>query len=273
MRATSATADPQTAHETGRFCQPDRLHVASGSVGGRPARTVSATVGGRVAGCRAGAAALLTTLLLAGCSSTPRLPDEPPKPGRSFSATPPPPSSGAIYNAYSGHGLFEDPKARAPGDLLTILLVERTQAQKQASTSTSKESGLSISNPLIAGRPLTRNGQPVGDFSLEGSREFSGSGDTSQSNQLSGSLTVTVVDRLPNGNLAVVGEKRLSLNQGSEILHLSGIVRPVDIAPDNTVTSDRVGDARIEYVGRGALADANAQGWLSRFFNSPWFPF
>ena len=213
------------------------------------------------------------TLALGACSSAPKMIDDAPPPARSFAVPAAQPTSGAIYNSFTGKGLFEDPKARAPGDLLTVLLVEKTQAQKKASTSTSKESSLSIANPTLFGRPLSDDGTPVGGFSLNGGREFSGAGDTSQSNSLSGSITVTVVDLLPNGNLAVVGEKRLALNQGSEVVHLSGIVRPVDITPNNTVTSDRVADARIEYKGRGALADANSQGWLSRFFNSPWFPF
>lgn len=180
---------------------------------------------------------------------------------------------GSIYNASSGFSLFEDPKARVAGDLLTVLLVEKTQAKKEAATSTSKDSSAEISNPTLLGRPLSRNGTPIGSFGLEGSRAFDGKGDTRQSNQLSGSVTVTVLERLPNGNLVVAGEKNLELGQGSERVRLSGVVRPVDVRPDNTISSDRVADARIEYVGRGALADANAQGWLSRFFNSPWFPF
>ena len=180
---------------------------------------------------------------------------------------------GSIYSANSSFVLFEDPKARVQGDLLTVLLIEKTQAQKKASTSTSKTSSVGIENPTIAGLPLSDKGVAIGNFSLEGTRGFDGQGDTSQSNQLSGSITVTVVERLPNGNLVVSGEKNLDLNQGSERVRLSGIVRPVDIRPDNSITSDRIADARIQYVGRGALADANAQGWLSRFFNSPWFPF
>jgi flagellar L-ring protein precursor FlgH len=184
-----------------------------------------------------------------------------------------PATPGAIYSAGSGFSLFEDPKARVAGDLLTVLLVEKTQAKKEAATSTSKDSSADISNPTLLGRPLSRHGTPIGTFGLEGSRGFDGKGDTSQSNQLTGSLTVTVLERLPNGNLVVAGEKNLELGQGSERVRLSGVVRPVDVAPDNTIKSDRVADARIEYVGRGALADANAQGWLSRFFNSPWFPF
>lgn len=180
---------------------------------------------------------------------------------------------GAIYNGGSGYALFEDPKARSAGDLLTVLLVEKTQAQKSAETSTSKDSSTAIVNPILLGRPFSVNGTGIGTNGIEGSRTFDGKGDSSQSNQLSGSVTVTVLERMPNGNLVVAGEKNVELNQGSERVRLSGVVRTVDIRPDNTITSDRIADARIEYVGRGALADANAQGWLSRFFNSPWFPF
>ncbi|MGQ0619463.1 MAG: flagellar basal body L-ring protein FlgH [Panacagrimonas sp.] len=223
-------------------------------------------------GCGSGAVALFAlSLLVSACAGAPRTAE---------TAAPapvvrelPPPTAGAIYNAGSSFALFEDPKARAPGDLLTVLLVEKTQAKKNAATSTSKESSADIGNPTLFGRPLTMGGTEVGVFGIEGSREFSGKGDTSQSNQLNGSVTVTVIERLPNGNLVVSGEKNLALNQGSERVRLSGIVRPVDVRPDNTLTSDRVADARIEYVGRGALADANSQGWLARFFNSPYFPF
>jgi flagellar L-ring protein precursor FlgH len=78
---------------------------------------------------------------------------------------------------------------------------------------------------------------------------------------------------MPNGNLLVRGEKRITLNQGEEYIRLQGIVRPVDIGPQNSVPSTKLADAQIAYSGKGALADANRAGWLSRFFNSPWFPF
>jgi flagellar L-ring protein FlgH len=215
--------------------------------------------------------ALLLALLLGGCaSSAPVRESEPIAIARQPQAQP---TTGAIYSAGSGFALFEDTKARVAGDLLTVLLIEKTQAKKNAATSTSKDSSVDIANPTLLGRALSKSGTGIGEFGLEGSRAFDGKGDSSQSNQLSGSVTVTVVERLPNGNLVISGEKNLELNQGSERVRLSGIVRAVDIKPDNTITSDRVADARIEYVGRGALADANSQGWLSRFFNSPWFPF
>ena len=108
---------------------------------------------------------------------------------------------------------------------------------------------------------------------IAGDRTFDGKSDSSQSNKLEGSITVTVAERLPNGNLLVRGEKRITINQGQEFVRLQGIVRPVDIGPANTVPSTKIADATITYTGKGALADSNRQGWLSRFFNSPWFPF
>jgi flagellar L-ring protein precursor FlgH len=211
--------------------------------------------------------------LLGACASTGGPTASTPKVSESVRRPLPASTAGAIYNAGTGFALFEDPKARVEGDLLTVLLVEKTQAQKKASTSTSKDTSIELANPTLFGRPLSRDGTPIGEIGVSGSRGFDGKGDTSQSNQLTGSITVSVVERLPNGNLVVAGEKNVELNQGSERVRLSGIVRPVDVRPDNSITSDRVADAHIEYVGRGALADANAQGWLSRFFTSPWFPF
>lgn len=178
-----------------------------------------------------------------------------------------PPAAGAIAAPGQGLFLFEDAKARNVGDLLTISLVEQTVAQKSASTNTSKDNSLDIGAGTVFTNPIDSLS------SLSAGQSFSGAGDSSQSNKLEGELTVNVVQRLPNGNLVVRGEKQLRLNQGSEIVRIEGVVRPQDIGADNTVTSDRVANARITYAGRGALADANAQGWVARFFNSPWFPF
>jgi flagellar L-ring protein precursor FlgH len=177
------------------------------------------------------------------------------------------PEPGAIYASGQSVSLFEDNKARNVGDVLTVLLVESTQARKSAATSTSKNQDVSIGDISAFGKTLDSG------VSLGGDRTFSGKGDTSQSNSLSGSVTVTVVQRYPNGNLLVRGEKLLVLNQGSEVVKLEGLVRAADISTANTVSSDRVANARVTYAGRGALADSNAQGWLARFFSSPWTPF
>lgn len=182
------------------------------------------------------------------------------------------PSDGAIYQADQGMELFNDARAHRVGDILTISLVESTQASKKASTNTSKKDTTNIGAPTILGHTLKVGGKEA-TIGTTGDRSFDGTGDSSQSNQLNGSITVTVAQRLSNGNLLVRGEKMLTINQGQELIRISGIVRPQDILQDNSVPSTRVADAQIGYTGKGSLADANTQGWLSRFFNSKWMPY
>ena len=211
-----------------------------------------------------------TTLMLTlcGCSSLARITgDAAPVAPALPSMQMPVAQSGAIYAEGGSIALFEDNRARNIGDLLTVVLVESTQAKKSAATNTSKNQDTSLGDISVFGKKVNYG---VG---FSGDRSFAGKGDTSQSNSLSGSVTVTVVQRYPNGNLLVRGEKLLELNQGSEVVKLEGIVRSADISTSNSISSDRVGNARVTYAGRGALADSNAQGWLSRFFNSPWMPF
>jgi len=216
---------------------------------------------------------LLALVALAGCVGNPS------RDNAAFAATLPIqdqpaqlPADGSMFSAASSRDLFGDPKARRVGDLLTITLAESTQASKSSSTTSSKDSKAELGAPTILGRIATANQKPF-SFGLDGTRSFDGKGDSSQSNTLTGAITVTVAQRLSNGALVVRGEKWLNINQGQELVRISGIVRPEDIAPDNTVLSSRVADARIAYTGRGSLADANTQGWLSRFFNSRWMPF
>lgn len=185
----------------------------------------------------------------------------------------PPAAPGTIYNASQSFDLFMDRRARSVGDILTVMLVERTDASKESSTSAAKGSSVETGLTSLGGRPITRNGDPILNSEFGSDTSFGGSADSSQRNRLDGSITVTVAERLPNGNLLVRGEKRITINQGEEYIRLQGIVRPVDIGPSNSVPSTKVADARITYSGRGTLADTNRPGWLSRFFNSPWFPF
>jgi flagellar L-ring protein precursor FlgH len=182
------------------------------------------------------------------------------------------PSNGAIYQPGGDIRLFENAVARRVGDVLTIRLVENMDASKSSSTSTSKSNAITIPAPTIGGRGVTANGIEILDNSFESDKTFDGSGSSRQSNSIFGDITVTVAKRWPNGNLFVRGEKWLTINQGREFVRVSGIVRSVDITPDNTVLSTKVADARITYSARGALADANSPGLLSRFFNTPWLP-
>lgn len=209
-----------------------------------------------------------TLWLFGGCAST-RQPEPEPLPEPVYPVQQPI-ANGSLFNPNRGSGLFSDQRARNVGDVLTILLEEQTTARKSASTSTGKSQSVSLSAPNLFGRVPTTDGLSA---EVSGEREFEGSGNSQQSNQLQGELSVRVIEVLPGGTLSVAGEKRLRLNQGTEYLRLTGLVRPQDIAANNTVPSSRVADAHIDYSGRGAVADSNAQGWLARFFSSPLWPF
>ena len=208
---------------------------------------------------------------LVGCTAvSPRAaPDDPqysPVPAQSLK--PPPVTNGSLYQPNYAISLYNDQRARRIGDVITITLQENTNASKSSSTSTSKDSDFTLTPTNIFGE---NPGFLTG--TLEGERAFDGSGDSDQSNSLTGQITVTISDILPNGILEVRGEKWLSLNEGDEFIRVRGLVRPQDIGPDNTVQSHKLADARISYGGTGPLADANRQGWLSEFVNSPWWPF
>lgn len=215
------------------------------------------------------AAGVAAAWLLGGCAAPPRYED--------FAATWPEEmprdesANGSIYQAGYDVPLFENMVAHRVGDTVTILLSESTAAQKSSSTSTSKDTSVDIPVPLFGGAPLTIGGKEI-SAGMENSRSFEGSGDSSLSNRLQGNITVTVAKRLSNGNLVVRGQKWIEINQGREFVRIQGVIRPIDIQPDNTISSYKVADANIAYGARGALADANRPGLLSRFFNSIWSP-
>lgn len=230
---------------------------------------------------RIAAALTAGTLLLAGCVTRPKPGDDP-----AYHAARPLPQpaavagSGSLYPAgygtslyQSGPGLslFETMVARRVGDILTINLVERTDAKKKAETGVTKDSssssGISVGTSGLATQPWNAN------LDTSSSRDAEGTGESEQSNSLKGSISVVVSEVLPNGNLLVRGEKWIALNQGDEYIRITGLVRPQDISPNNTVPSYLVADARISYGGTGPIADANTLGWITRFFISAVFPF
>jgi len=209
--------------------------------------------------------------LLAACTTMPQQSSI--QPVREIAVpTPPEPTKGAIYRAGYEAALFDDMKAHRVGDILTVLLVEKTNASKKASTSTKKDNDFDIKNPTVLGNLAGFANSTLAN-QLNAQRDFSGTGDTSQSNSLNGDVTVVVEDVLPNGNLRISGQKVVTINQGNEYVRLEGFVRPLDINTDNTVLSTKIANAKVSYSGSGALADANSMGWLSRFFNSPIWPF
>lgn len=214
--------------------------------------------------------AITVQLITAGCVVQLGGPDY--SPPEVVMPAPAPIVDGAIYQQDRDVRLFEDLRAHRVGDILTVSLRENTTAQKSASTATDKSSSATLAEPVIFGRSVTRNGDTFLSGSIGGDSEFSGEGSSSQSNSLNGDITVTVVERLANGNLRIRGEKWVTLNQGDEFIRLAGIVRPADIGTDNSVDSSKVADARITYSSKGILAAANKMGWLQRFMQSVWYP-
>ncbi len=189
----------------------------------------------------------------------PALPEEP-----YTYATP----TGSIYSPFNvTNGLYTDTRAHRVGDLISVTLEESTSSSKNASTSLDSENSYNIGSTTLAGHNVHyKSYDTTASHSSEDS--FSGSSSASESNSLSGQISVSVVKVYSNGNLEVRGEKWLMLNNGNEYVRVTGLVRPDDIAADNTVSSQRIANARIQYGGTGDFANTQERGWLSKFLNS-----
>jgi len=211
-------------------------------------------------------AAIITAL--AGCMSNPLRTVEVAQPLSARPPVPPAPavpSYGSIYRAASYQPLFEDRRARAIGDTLTININEKINASKTASSNANRAGAMDFSMPDAQLGTWKIKG---GNLTAESKNDFAGKGDSAANNVFTGSISVTVIDVLPNGNLIVAGEKQIGINQGSEFIRLSGVVNPIYILPGNVVSSTQVADARLEYRGTGYIDEAQTMGWLSRIFMS-----
>lgn len=175
-------------------------------------------------------------------------------------------ATGSLFSVAGSQDLYDDTRPNDIGDILTVMLEEKTQAKKTASTDAKKTSDLSM-DPLEFGGKEIKIGDANISYAMSNDNKTSGSTSADQSNSINGSISVEVVDVLANGNLKVRGEKWLTLNTGEEYIRISGIIRPDDITPENTVASTRISNARIQYSGTGDKQDTQEQGWLARFFN------
>lgn len=213
--------------------------------------------------------AAVALLALVGCSQNPPLPMHQPALIRPAAPAAPAPRAGTVFAEGSYVPLFEDRRARFLGDTLTIQINEKINASKKSGSAVTKSSSLSALGPnLTVG---SRSIAPI-DLSAKSGSKFEGKGDSASSNLFTGTLTVTVIEVLANGNLLVAGEKQMGINQGSEYLRFSGVVNPTTILAGNVVSSTQVAEARIEYRGVGYLEEAQNMGLLARFFLSV-FPF
>ena len=173
-------------------------------------------------------------------------------------------NNGAIYST-SSPGLFSsDKRAHQVGDILTVQLSETFSSTKSVTSQSAKEDSIGAE---VGPTGVLKNFMGLGG-SVSKSNSFKGSGSASQSNSLTGFISATVVKVYPNGNLEIKGQKRLRLTDGSEYIRLAGIVRPQDISATNTVSSNLIAEAQIEYVGSGTLSNESQPGWGSKLFRA-----
>ena len=205
----------------------------------------------------------LLTLFLFGCAvektdiKTAGFEEPVPKPAADY-------SNGSIWQS-SSVNLTEDLKARRRGDIITIVISETASASKAANTGTSRSSSVNAGVNNLLGLQGFADLKKLLDASYESS--FKGSGSTSRQENLNATITARVVDVLANGNLMIEGRRNIKVNEEDQVIVLEGIVRSRDIAPDNTINSIFVADARISYSGRGIISDQQSPGWLMNIFN------
>lgn len=213
-----------------------------------------------------------TVCLMLGLSGCALVPPEPVVTGPLTAAPPPAPlptaiANGSIYqpSAYGNYPLFEDRRPRNVGDIVTIMIQERTNAAKNVSTNTDRNGSAGLD---FDGVPafLPKDLGSKQNFEVKGNNKAQGKGSSRADNTFSGTLTTTVVGVLPNGNLQVAGEKQIAINRGSEYIRFSGVVDPRSITGSNTVSSTQVADARIEFRSKGVMDEVQTMGWLQRFF-------
>lgn len=222
--------------------------------------------------------ALILTVLLSGCNTDPSTSVQQPMTIRPNATPPKAYRDGAIYQVADSRPLFEDRRARFVGDTLTVNLAEKTAATKSTNEGTSRTGSakVSLATPTILGftplpLPFTVPGTSQGanlDTNVTGSSALSSTNKDSNanSNNFTGTVTVTVIEVLPNGNLLVSGEKQIAINQETEFIRLSGVVNPINITAANTVNSTQLADAHIESKGKQGMDTAQVVSMLARFF-------
>ncbi|WP_422677672.1 flagellar basal body L-ring protein FlgH [Billgrantia campisalis] len=209
-------------------------------------------------------AVVLALLVVGGCAQIPRASVVGEQEQIRIAEPPPRQANGSIYQAHRGsQPLFEDRRPRMVGDILTIVLDEQVSASKNSQSSANRSGSGSLD---VAQIPDAIDFLEDLGFDISGDNVFSGGGSSQANNTLSGTITVSVLEVIHNGNLRVRGEKQIAINQGVEFIRFSGVVNPRTITGQNTVPSTAVADARIEYVGDGYINEAQHMGWLQRFF-------
>jgi len=217
---------------------------------------------------------IFCTLFLSSCATTPDLPPPPPKYVQEKEVEPP--SLNSLWHDRAS--LYEDVKAQRLNDLVTIKVIENISGSGKADTNTARESSMDANVEDIFGAPLDLN---LNNFWGKGNtfsptakgsmtNDFKGTGETTREGKLIGTITAKVVEVMPNGNLVLESRKEITINKEKQFFVLRGMVRPYDIASDNTVLSSRVADAQVYFVGKGVVQEKQSPGWLVRILDKVW---
>jgi flagellar L-ring protein precursor FlgH len=186
-------------------------------------------------------------------------------------------SEASLFQESTYYGFFQDLRAHKVGDLVTINIVETSKASKKADTNTARTSSIDAGiNNLLGyeakmgswGVPHAFDNNAMVKASM--ANKFDGSGSTSRDESMTASITARVVRVLPNGNLFIEGTRKIRVNNETQNITLSGIIRPSDISPDNTVLSSYIANAKIDYTGKGPVSDKQRPGWLARVLDVVW---
>jgi flagellar L-ring protein precursor FlgH len=184
------------------------------------------------------------------------------------------PAGGSLY-AEGTPGLFEDHNASRIGDILVIKIDEKDVASHQADTQLNRSDATSYGVPAAVGLVAALTAKypgvdPAKLLSTTSDQKFSGNGQVKREGTVTAVLPVRVVQILPSGDLFVEGTKVVMVGEEEHHIYVSGIVRRLDIADDDSVPSSRIADAEIEYTGRGDISDTQRRGWLSRTLSKLW---
>lgn len=208
--------------------------------------------------------ALLALVVTSACTTTPPTNVHQPMSARPSPRFDAPSGNGAIFQAGYSRPLFEDRRARFVGDTITINITESTTASAKSNSKLDKSNTSKAGISAMAGLP----GQSFLGMNLNAtsSNAFNGKGEAANNNVFTGSITATVIDVMPNGNLLVSGEKQLAIGHEQEFVRISGVVNPSFVDFSNSIDSSKVADARIEYKSAGQISEGQLMGWLARFF-------
>ena len=188
-----------------------------------------------------------------------------------------PAAAAGLWQETTYRNAFQDLRAHKVGDLITVNIVETSKANKKATTSTGRESSINagISNLMGWEGKISKIGVPAefnNEVMLKASMEndFDGSGETTRNESMTASITARVIEVTPNGNLFIKGSRKVKVNNEAQYITLTGLVRPADVSPDNTVLSSYIAEAAIEYTGSGPVSDKQRPGWLMRAVDYVW---